>query len=44
MRSPRILAPYSPLIRGGQDSSQSPPCFRGMRGGSRYVQLQIKLV
>ncbi len=33
-----------PLIRGGQDSSQSPPCFRGMRGGSRYVQLHIKLV
>jgi hypothetical protein len=41
LRSPRILAPYSPLRRGGQESSQSQPLLtpysllKGDLGGSR---------
>ena len=41
---PNPIPPNPPGGRGEQDFYQSPPPTRGMRGGSEYMQLHIKLV
>ena len=44
MRLHRIRSPLAPLNKGGDKIPIKVPLLKGDLGGSRYVQLHIKLV